>query len=117
MAAQIVKNLTVTRVKFSIVEVVDGVPSFNEQPDAVFRGEVSAERVKKLLAKEYGDKTVVILGIDSGRHRFVMNFDDFVRNAVIADESAEDDSSEDAGVENVDPAVDDVEDDADSEEA
>lgn len=96
MAGQIVKNLTVTRVSFRLVEVNDGVPSFIEKPDAIFRGEVSKERAKKLLAKQYGeDASIVLLNVDSGRHRFVMDFDTFVRNAVIEDMGEDADDSDD----------------------
>lgn len=97
--ADIIKNLTVTRVKFQLVEVTDGVPKFVEQQDAVFRGVVSKERVKKLLAKQFGgDATIVILSVDSGQHRFVMPFEDFVRSATVCDIA----DGEDAGQDNDD---------------
>lgn len=108
MAFQIIKNLTVTRVKYQLVELPDGIPTLVPQPDAVFRGIVPKERVKKLLAQRHGvDATIFIVDIDSGPHRFVMDFEDFVRTAQIEDKAKEDkelndneDVEKTAGIEN-----------------
>lgn len=86
MAFQIIKNLTVTRVQYQLVELLDGIPVLVPKPEAVFRGVVSKERVKKLLAQRYGsDTTIFIAAIESGPHRFVMDFEDFVRGARVED--------------------------------
>lgn len=100
MSFQIIKNLTVTQVKYQLVELPNGVPTLVPQPDAVFRGVVSKERVKKLLTQRHGsDATIFIVDIDSGAHRFVMDFEDFVRAAHVEDiekNAAEDTTGEEA---------------------
>lgn len=87
MANQIVKELNVTRVEYSIIKVEEGVPSFEPQPMAVFRGALSEKRVQKSLKKQLGEEIpFVITKLDAGRHRFAMSFEDFVAHAQVIDE-------------------------------
>ena len=95
MSSPIIKDMAVTSVRYSIARVVDGVPTFFEQPMAVFKGLLSAEKVNKLLAKQLGKNVVFMVSeVDAAKHRFVMQFEEFVRLASIDDGSdAESDSA------------------------
>ena len=90
MASTIVKVQTTTRIKHSLVVVKDGVPSFEEQPDFIVKGTVTDERAKRLLEKKYGkERQVVFLSAKPETHRYVMDFDDFLRYARVEDEDTE----------------------------
>lgn len=103
MSSPIIKDMAVTRVRYSIARVVDGVPTFFEQPMAVFKGLLPAEKVNKMLAKQLGkDAVFMVSNIDAAKHRFVMPFEEFVRLATIddgtdteSDTAANDDSESD----------------------
>lgn len=95
MSNSIIKEMAVTRVRYSIARVVDGVPTFFEQPMAVFKGLLPAEKVNKMLAKQLGkDAVFMVSNIDAAKHRFVMPFEEFVRLVTINDGTdAESDSA------------------------
>lgn len=103
MANPIIKKASATVVKYSTVEFVDGAPVLVSQPDAVFRGILSAERAKKALAKQLDtDTQFVVVSVESGEKRYAMSFEDFVRNAYVIDENgnlAEEASEETADTE------------------
>ena len=89
MPKSIVKNFTITRVSYSLVKVEEYTPEFVPQRDAIFSGEVSPERVKKLLKDKHGkDAIIVITKTESGRYRFVMDWHDFVRYATVDNSAA-----------------------------
>lgn len=92
MATKIAKNLTVTRVSYCTVDIQSGDPAFVSHPDAVFRGIVPKERVKKLLAARFDtDETIVIKSIQSGTFRYEMDLETFVLNAnIVSPEDATD---------------------------
>ena len=85
--SNIVKKFTVTQVQYSIVSVEDGAVRVDAQPDAVFRGVLGQKRINRELRKRHGENAnIVITKIESGEHRFVMSFEDFVRGASIIEE-------------------------------
>ena len=109
MPKKIVKNLTVTKVSYSLVVVEENVPKFVPQEEAIFNGILSSEKIQKLLKEKHGKDTIIVVTKkDSGRHRFVMDWCDFVRYSTVAD-SLSDDGNTDEVEENDDSAVDETE--------
>lgn len=110
MPKQISKTYVVTKVSYSLVAITDNVPEFVPQEDVVFSGELSPERVRKLLGDKHGkDTTIVVTKMNVGRHRFVMDWRDFVKYAVI-------DDAEGAGAQSDDEETDANETDIDSDD-
>lgn len=97
MARAIVKTITATRVSFKTVAVEDGIPCFVDQPDAVFSGQQDKDKVERLLKGRLGkDAMIVITNIDAGQHRYEMTLEEFVLNAHIVDDSADEADEADA---------------------
>lgn len=95
MARPIVKTLTITCVAFKTVSVEDGIPSFVDQPDAVFSGQLDKDKVERQLKARLGkDTMIVITNIDAGQHRYEMSMEEFVLNAHIADGEGEPDDAD-----------------------
>lgn len=96
MPKNIVKNMTVTRVSYSLIEVEDGVPVIKNQPDVVYPGVKTQEQVLRLLKAKFGkDALLAITKLDAGRHRFVMDWQTFALNAVTKDNEVGEDEVED----------------------
>lgn len=106
MAKTISKTMTITRVTYKTVEVVDGEARFVDHPDAVFSGILEKDKVERMLRGQLGkDAIIVVTAVDSGQHRYEMDLDAFVLNARIADgepEEAQDgENAPDAALESV----------------
>ena len=131
--ASISKTASATRIKYSIIKVVDGEVQTEAQPDAVFQGIMSSEKAKRMLTKRLGkDVMFVITEVTTGQHRYVMDFETFIRNAKIEDvkpaeeqeqeptaaapEPAEEEEPEPDGVEDGEDEDPDDEDDVDEDE-
>lgn len=96
MSKKIRKTLNITRVGFKTVVVEDGVPQFVDHPDAVFSGIMDAAKAERMMRARYGkDAMIVITSIESGQHRYEMDLETFVLNAVLADDAADEGDTDD----------------------
>ena len=95
MAGKVIRELNVTRVVYSTIVEHDGVPSFEPQPDAVFRTIMSEKKAEKALKKMLGDDVKFYISkVESGRKRLAMTLEDFIRHATEVSEDEKEDSSE-----------------------
>lgn len=98
MAGKVIRELNITRIKYSTIVEHDGVPSFEPQPDAIFRSIMSEKKAEKALKKMLGDDVkFYITKIESGRKRLAMTLEDFIRHATEVSEDEKEDPSEEEG--------------------
>jgi len=87
MSQTMTKEVTKTIVNVAKIELVNGEPKSIKLPDEVFIGNLSQERVQKLLNKKY-QKPVTVYGIKTEKTKYQMPIEEFIEIAkpVVSDE-------------------------------
>lgn len=88
---ELTREITKTVIKSVTTEVIEGKPTFRENEELVFVGNVSEERAIKLAVKEFGSGTAVV-SVEANTHKYKMPLEDFMKHATLVEEAEEEET-------------------------